>query len=127
MAELIRVLVIDDSAYVRKVVSQMLSRSPFIEVVGIARDGQEALELAKELTPDVITCDLNMPVMDGVSFVQAQMAQGAHPDRHHQHCRRVGRTGPRGARRWSGGLRAEADSAGDRKAAATSRETSWRR
>ena len=75
MAELIRVLVIDDSAYVRKVVSQMLSRSPFIQVVGIARDGQEGLELAKELAPDVITCDLNMPVMDGVSFVQAQMGR----------------------------------------------------
>lgn len=75
MAELIRVLVIDDSAYVRKVVSQMLSRSPFVQVVGIARDGQEGLELAKELTPDVITCDLNMPVMDGVSFVQAQMGR----------------------------------------------------
>jgi two-component system, chemotaxis family, protein-glutamate methylesterase/glutaminase len=74
MVELIRVLVIDDSAYVRKVVSQMLSRSPFIQVVGIARDGQEGLELTKELAPDVITCDLNMPVMDGVSFVQAQMA-----------------------------------------------------
>ena len=75
MAELIRVLVVDDSAYVRKVVSQMLSRSPFIEVVGIARDGQEALELAKELAPDVITCDLNMPVMDGVAFVRAQMGR----------------------------------------------------
>jgi len=75
MPEIVRVLVVDDSAYVRKVVSQMLGRSPFIEVVGAARDGEEALGLVQELRPDVVTCDLNMPVMDGVSFVRAQMAR----------------------------------------------------
>ena len=74
MTELVRVLIVDDSAYVRKVVGQMLGRSPFIEVIGTARDGSEALELAAELNPDVITCDLNMPVMDGLAFVRAQMA-----------------------------------------------------
>ena len=58
---MVRVLVVDDSAYVRKVVAQMLSRSPFIEVVGTARDGDEALERSSELRPDVVTCDLNMP------------------------------------------------------------------
>ena len=73
MAEVVRVLVIDDSAYVRKVVSQMLGRSPFIEVVGAARDGAEGLEQVRDLQPDVVTCDLNMPVMDGVSFVREQM------------------------------------------------------
>ena len=70
---IVRVLVVDDSAYVRKMVTQMLSRSPFVEVVGTARDGKEALELAAELKPDVITCDLNMPEMDGVAFVRQQM------------------------------------------------------
>jgi two-component system, chemotaxis family, protein-glutamate methylesterase/glutaminase len=75
MPEIVRVLVVDDSAYVRKVVSQMLGRSPFIEVVGAARDGEEALGLVQEVRPDVVTCDLNMPVMDGVSFVRAQMAR----------------------------------------------------
>jgi two-component system chemotaxis response regulator CheB len=75
MAEIIRVLVVDDSAYVRKVVSQMLSRSPFIDIVGTARDGAEALEVAAEQHPDVITCDLNMPVMDGITFVREQMAR----------------------------------------------------
>src|SRR6201999_1682553 len=65
----------DDSAYVRKVVSQMLSRSPFLEVVATARDGREALEAAEEHEPDVITCDLNMPEMDGVAFVTAQMSR----------------------------------------------------
>ena len=75
MTEIVRVVVIDDSAYVRKVVKQMLSRSPFIEVVGTARDGTEALELIAATNPDVVTCDLNMPSMDGVEFVRAQMAR----------------------------------------------------
>jgi two-component system chemotaxis response regulator CheB len=51
----------------------MLSRSPFIEVVGTARDGAEALDLVEQLNPDVVTCDLIMPVMDGVEFLQEQM------------------------------------------------------
>lgn len=68
-----RVLVVDDSAYVRKVVSQILSRSPFLEVVGTARDGQEALEQVVELRPDVVTCDLIMPNLDGVGFIREQM------------------------------------------------------
>jgi two-component system chemotaxis response regulator CheB len=72
-----RVLVVDDSAYVRKVVTQMLSRSPFLEVVGTARDGQEALDQVAQLKPDVITCDLIMPNLDGVGFVTEQMAR--HP------------------------------------------------
>ena len=74
-ASIIRVLVVDDSAYVRKMMTQMLSRSPFVEVIGTARDGREALEVAGELQPDVITCDLNMPEMDGVAFVRQQMAR----------------------------------------------------
>jgi two-component system chemotaxis response regulator CheB len=73
MNRVLRVLVVDDSAYVRKVLKQMLTRSPFIEVVGTARDGREALELAAQLQPDVITTDLMMPVLDGVGFVRAQM------------------------------------------------------
>ena len=72
---LLKVLVVDDSAFVRKVVREMLSRSPFIEVVGMARDGQEALELVEKLNPDVVTCDLTMPDLDGVGFVREQMAR----------------------------------------------------
>jgi two-component system, chemotaxis family, protein-glutamate methylesterase/glutaminase len=75
MSEIVRILIVDDSAYVRKVIRQMLSRSPFLEVVGTARDGREALELAAELNPDVITCDLIMPELDGVGFIKAQMAR----------------------------------------------------
>ncbi len=70
-----RVLVVDDSAYVRKVLSQMLAKSPFLEVVGTARDGQEALERVVELEPDVVTCDLIMPNLDGVGLVREQMSR----------------------------------------------------
>ena len=71
---IIRVLVVDDSAFVRKVLRQMLARSPFIDVVGSARDGKEALELVASLNPDVVTLDLMMPGLDGVGFLKAQMA-----------------------------------------------------
>jgi two-component system chemotaxis response regulator CheB len=77
MAGVIRVLIVDDSAFVRKVVSQMLTRSPFLEIVGVARDGEEALEMAARLNPDVITLDLVMPRMDGLEFLRRQMA--VHP------------------------------------------------
>src|SRR4029450_9330091 len=74
MDRVVRVLVVDDSAYVRKVVKEMLSRSPFLEVVATARDGDEALELVARFKPDVVTCDLIMPGTDGVEFIRKQMA-----------------------------------------------------
>src|SRR6185295_581001 len=75
MDQVLRVLVVDDSAYVRKVIRQMLSRSPFIEVVGTARDGEEALELVETLKPDVVTLDLIMPGMGGLGFLRKQMTK----------------------------------------------------
>ncbi|VTR94048.1 chemotaxis response regulator protein-glutamate methylesterase : Chemotaxis response regulator protein-glutamate methylesterase OS=Crinalium epipsammum PCC 9333 GN=cheB PE=3 SV=1: Response_reg: CheB_methylest [Gemmata massiliana] len=75
MGDIVRVLIVDDSAYVRKAVRQMLSRSPFIEVVGVARDGEEALELVEQLRPDVVTLDLHMPRCDGLDFLKQQMAR----------------------------------------------------
>ncbi len=71
----IRVLVVDDSAYVRKVVRTILMRSPLIEVVGTARDGEEALEQVEALSPDVVLLDLMMPRLDGVGFLHAQMGR----------------------------------------------------
>ena len=53
----------------------MLSRSPFIEVVGAARDGEEALEMVASLNPDVVVSDLIMPRMDGIAFLREQMAR----------------------------------------------------
>src|SRR6476620_11629589 len=75
MGGVVRVLIVDDSAFVCKVVRQMLSRSPFLEVVGAAHDGEEALELVERLRPDVVTLDLNMPHLDGVEFLRRQMAR----------------------------------------------------
>lgn len=72
---IVRVLIVEDSAYVRKAVTQMLMRSPFIEVVGVARDGEEALEMVESHRPDVVTLDLIMPRLDGVGFLKAQMAR----------------------------------------------------
>jgi two-component system chemotaxis response regulator CheB len=74
MTKRVRVLIVDDSAYIRKVVREMLSRQSSIEVVGAARDGDEALELVERLRPDVVTCDLIMPGTDGVAFIKRQMA-----------------------------------------------------
>lgn len=75
MNKLVRVVVVDDSAYIRKVIKEMLSRSPFLEVVGTARDGEDALEVVEQLRPDVVTLDLMMPRMDGVAFLRTQMAR----------------------------------------------------
>jgi two-component system chemotaxis response regulator CheB len=67
----IRVLVVDDSAFARKVVRESLSTSPLIEVVGTARDGIDALEKIVSLAPDVITLDLVMPNLDGLGVLAA--------------------------------------------------------
>ncbi len=62
---MIRVLVVDDSPTVRELLVAMLQEDPAIRVVGVGRDGQEAVELAARLRPDVITMDIRMPRMDG--------------------------------------------------------------
>src|SRR5262249_7891381 len=71
-----RVLVVDDSAFARKVVREVLSASPEIEVVGIARDGLEALEMIAEHRPDVVTLDLVMPNLDGIGVLRALPTDG---------------------------------------------------
>jgi two-component system chemotaxis response regulator CheB len=63
----IRVLVVDDSAFMRKMVTEILMRDAGISVVGQARDGADALVKLETLKPDVITLDIEMPVMDGIS------------------------------------------------------------
>lgn len=75
----IRVLVVDDSAYVRKVLKRMLESDPGIVVVGTAGDGQEALDLVDELRPDVVTLDLMMPRKNGIQFLREQMAKAPLP------------------------------------------------
>jgi two-component system chemotaxis response regulator CheB len=77
--ELIRVLVIDDSAFSRLAITRMLRVSPLIEVVGVARDGEEALRKTFELQPDLITLDLEMPRMDGFTFLRVVMSKRPTP------------------------------------------------
>jgi two-component system chemotaxis response regulator CheB len=67
----IRVLVVDDSAFARKVIREVLADQNGIEVVGTARDGLDALEKIAELAPDVVTLDLVMPNLDGVGVLRA--------------------------------------------------------
>ena len=72
-----RVLIVDDSALVRQVLSNILSRHPNLEVVGIAKDPYEARERVRDLNPDVLTLDVEMPRMDGITFLSKLMK--AHP------------------------------------------------
>ena len=70
----IRVLIVDDSALIRGVMTQILSEDPEIEVVGAAPDPYVARDKMKTLNPDVLTLDVEMPKMDGLTFLQKLMA-----------------------------------------------------
>ena len=65
----IKVLIVDDSALVRQLLSEILSSDPGIEVVGTAADPYIARDKIKELNPDVLTLDVEMPKMDGITFL----------------------------------------------------------
>lgn len=69
----IRVLVVDDSAFMRKVISDIVNQDPHLEVVGTARDGQDALQKIQGLKPDVVTMDVEMPRMDGLAALEQLM------------------------------------------------------
>jgi two-component system chemotaxis response regulator CheB len=63
---MIRVLIVDDSLLARNAIQRALEQDPEIRVVGMASNGEEALEKIADLNPSVMTCDMEMPVMDGV-------------------------------------------------------------
>jgi len=75
----LRVLVVDDSAMNRRVLSGLLTALPNVQVVGTAADGDEALRVVNEKTPDLITLDLEMPRMDGFTFLRLLMASRPTP------------------------------------------------
>ena len=79
MTKPIRVLVVDDSAFNRRTLSDLLVALPGVEVIGKASDGEEALKLTVELAPDLITLDLEMPRMDGFTFLRLLMARRPTP------------------------------------------------
>ena len=70
MRDKLKVLVVDDASFMIKAVSELLESDPAIEVVGSAKNGLEGLERIKELNPDVVTLDIDMPVMDGISAIR---------------------------------------------------------
>ena len=75
----IRVLIVDDSAFMRKVLETILVSDENVQVVGHAKDGREAVRLAESLKPDVITMDINMPVMDGLQATAEIMTTNPRP------------------------------------------------
>lgn len=70
MTDQIKVLVVDDSSLVRKIISDILESDPAITVVGTANNGKTAIYRTKELNPDVITMDIEMPIMDGLEALR---------------------------------------------------------
>lgn len=75
----VRVLVVDDSGFFRRRITEILAADPRLEVVGNAENGKEALALVKSLKPDVVTMDIEMPVMDGITAVRKIMAEQPTP------------------------------------------------
>ncbi|OLN24784.1 Chemotaxis response regulator protein-glutamate methylesterase CheB [Desulfovibrio sp. DV] len=76
---MIKVVVVDDSAFMRKALSTMLSKDPEIEVVATARDGEEGLEMIRRHQPDVVTLDIEMPRMDGLTALRHIMMEMPRP------------------------------------------------
>lgn len=75
----IRVLVVDDSSFFRRRVSEIINSDARLEVLDVATNGKEAVEKALQLKPDVITMDIEMPVMDGITAVREIMASNPIP------------------------------------------------
>lgn len=75
----IRVLVVDDSAFMRKVLTGLISSDPQLQVCGEARDGRDAIAQLEALKPDVISMDINMPHMDGLQATEVIMSSNPHP------------------------------------------------
>ncbi|OIQ51501.1 Chemotaxis response regulator protein-glutamate methylesterase of group 1 operon [Pseudodesulfovibrio hydrargyri] len=76
---MIKVLVVDDSAFMRKAISTMLDKDPGITVVGVARNGRVGLDMVRKLDPDVVTMDIEMPEMDGLTALRHIMMECPRP------------------------------------------------
>jgi two-component system chemotaxis response regulator CheB len=76
---MVTVLIVDDSAFMRRELSRIMESDPDIKVAGAARDGLEALDKVKSLNPDVVALDINMPKMDGLTALQRIMIESPRP------------------------------------------------
>src|SRR5499427_3632228 len=74
-----RVLIVDDSAFMRKVLESIFNADPQLQVAGHAKDGREAVALAESLKPDVVTMDINMPHVDGLQATAQIMTTNPRP------------------------------------------------
>ena len=81
-----RVLIVDDSAFMRKVLETIFAGDDQLQVVGHAKDGREAVALAESLKPDVITMDINMPHVDGLQATARFRADNDDRPRIGRHC-----------------------------------------
>ncbi len=79
MADKIKVMIVDDSAVVRQVVAQALAADAGIEVIGTASDPLFALERMRTIWPDILIIDIEMPRMDGITFLKKIMAERPTP------------------------------------------------
>ena len=68
-------MIVDDSAFARSIIVKKLSVDPNIEVIGVAKDGVDALDKIKQLKPNVVTLDISMPRMDGLTALKRIMAE----------------------------------------------------
>ena len=75
-SEKLRLLIVDDSAMVRSLVSEMVLGLPQFEIVGEAQDGREGLEMLRRLKPDLVTLDVTMPRMNGIEVLRALKNEG---------------------------------------------------
>ena len=79
MSDKIRVLIVDDSAFMRKAIQMMLADDPAIEIVGFAANGKIGVEKAFELKPDLVTMDIEMPLLDGLTALRMIMEKQPTP------------------------------------------------
>jgi|UniRef100_A0A7C4Y5C9 two-component system chemotaxis response regulator CheB len=77
--KMIKVLIVDDSSFMRKLLRDILEANPDIKIVGMAKNGEEAIEMNETLNPDVITMDVEMPVMNGIEAVEKIMKTNPKP------------------------------------------------
>jgi two-component system chemotaxis response regulator CheB len=75
MSKIIKVVVVDDSAFMRKSITMMLESDPNVKVVATAKDGKDGVEKVKQYQPDIVTLDVEMPVMDGITALKTMMRE----------------------------------------------------